>query len=388
MVMDSFFVRLKPEELEERFRGETLARDKTQIVVVLVVTLGLLVGFIALDLQLYNNYDLRITIVSRSITAVASLAAIWMIKRKSDTRSIDRITFMWMLVNICHLLIVNAVRPTDYIPVVVWDLLTIYGIYFFVTIPFHFLLLSAFLLTGGSIAVWLAVRIPFAGTYDTLAILTAYLVSNGYGIYISKRMNQSRRQQFVLLLQEKRSRKDLSERTIELEKTQEELEELAMTDPLTGIYNRRYFMSKVSEELARTKRYGHPLSLMVLDVDHLKDINDTYGHEVGDEVLKSFAKHCLLNLRSTDHLARMGGDEFIALLIQTDQDEAQVIAERFRESIAEMELEFNNIAIQTSVSIGLITSRDGELSVEELLKGADEALYKAKERGRNQIVSR
>jgi diguanylate cyclase (GGDEF)-like protein len=203
---------------------------------------------------------------------------------------------------------------------------------------------------------------------------------------MSKRFNQSRREQFLLLLQETKSRKELSDRTIELEKTQAELKLLAMTDPLTGISNRRHFMRKISEELERTKRYGKPFSLMALDIDHFKDINDNHGHEAGDEVLRSFATHCLSHLRSNDQLARFGGDEFFALLIQTGQDEAKAIAKRIRASIEDMEIPIDSGMINTSVSIGLTTTEGNKFSVEELVKRADKALYKAKKRGRNQVV--
>jgi diguanylate cyclase (GGDEF)-like protein len=145
-------------------------------------------------------------------------------------------------------------------------------------------------------------------------------------------------------------------------------------------------MSQLSEELERTKRYGDPLSLMVLDIDHFTTLNDTYGHELGDEVLRSFAKCCLSHLRSIDHFARFGGDEFFALLIQSDQDEAEEIAERLRASVETMEIPIDGGKLNTSVSIGLITTADDKYSVEELIKRADKALYQAKHRGRNQVV--
>jgi diguanylate cyclase (GGDEF)-like protein len=386
--MDIFFVRLTPDDLEERFRKETLSRDKTQITIVLVITLFLILGFIAMDLNwIQNDNALRITIVSRCVAAVISLGAIWVVQRFSVVKSVDRIVFCWMGINIFHLLIVNAVRPTGYLPVVVWDLLTIFGIYFFVPIPFHYQMVSAFLLSGGSILIWVIIRIPLTGVYETLAVLTAYIISNIYGIFLSRQMNKSRRQQFMFLVQESELRANLSERAVELEKAHEELEQLAMTDSLTGINNRRFFMQLISDEVERTRRYGHPLSLLALDIDNLKEINDMYGHDVGDELLRSFSNHCKSNLRPSDKLARLGGDEFAALLIQTDENTAQIIAERLRGTVEGMEIQINNHKIKTSVSIGLVTATDDILTVEELLNKADEALYQAKNRGRNQVAT-
>jgi diguanylate cyclase (GGDEF)-like protein len=254
----------------------------------------------------------------------------------------------------------------------VWDIVSISLIYFIVPIPLHYQVLSALFLTGGSSVLWIMFRLPLGGEYETLAVLTAFLITNVYGIFVSRRFNQSRRQQYILLLKEKKSRK--------------ELKLLAMTDSLTGVHNRRHFMSKASEELERTKRYGYPLSIMIFDLDNLKDVNDKYGHDAGDEVIRFFAKYCSSQLRSIDQLARFGGDEFVALLAQAGQDDAKEVAERIRTSIEDLEIQIDQEIITTTVSVGLTTTTDGDISVEELIKRADQALYDAKNNGRNQIA--
>ena len=195
----------------------------------------------------------------------------------------------------------------------------------------------------------------------------------------------ARRRQFALLVEEKKSSGELANRTRELEKAQEELRCLAMTDPLTGISNRRHFMDQIAEELERTKRYSLPFSLMMIDVDNLKEINDTYGHKAGDVVLRSFAKHCLTKLRSVDRFARFGGDEFIALLVQTGPVKAKEVAVRLLAGIENLEIQVEGKSIRITVSIGLTTTVD-TLSVEELIKRTDEAMYQAKNGGRNQVV--
>jgi diguanylate cyclase (GGDEF)-like protein len=186
-------------------------------------------------------------------------------------------------------------------------------------------------------------------------------------------------------VEEKKSSGELANRTRELEKAQEELRCLAMTDPLTGISNRRHFMDQIAEELERTKRYSLPFSLMMIDVDNLKEINDTYGHKAGDVVLRSFAKHCLTKLRSVDRFARFGGDEFIALLVQTGPVKAKEVAVRLLAGIEDLEIQVEGKSIRITVSIGLTTTVD-TLSVEELIKRTDEAMYQAKNGGRNQVV--
>ena len=167
---------------------------------------------------------------------------------------------------------------------------------------------------------------------------------------------------------------------------QERLRLLAMTDPLTGIGNRRHFMREISIEFERTKRYGRPLSLMIIDLDNLKEINDTNGHKAGDEALKSFAKVCLSELRATDLFARYGGDEFIALLVQTGQEGARETAERLRVAIEGSEVHVDGKTITLTASIGLTATTGDISSVKELIEIADNALYKAKQGGRNQIV--
>jgi diguanylate cyclase (GGDEF)-like protein len=228
-------------------------------------------------------------------------------------------------------------------------------------------------------------RVLLTDPYETIAILAAYMISNAYGVFLSVRYDRARRRQFALLVEEKKSSGALANRTRELEKAQEELRCLAMTDPLTGISNRRHFMDQIAEEIERTKRYGLPFSLLMIDIDNLKEINDAYGHKAGDEVLRSFAKHCLTKLRSVDRFARFGGDEFIVLLVQTGQLKAKEVTARLLAGIEDLDIQIGEKSILITVSIGLTTTED-IVSIEELIKRADEAMYKAKNGGRNQVV--
>jgi diguanylate cyclase (GGDEF)-like protein len=173
---------------------------------------------------------------------------------------------------------------------------------------------------------------------------------------------------------------------LRLEERNAELDRMAMTDPLTGASNRRNFMVQATEELERSKRSGNPISFLMFDIDHFKAVNDRYGHDSGDEVLRRFTKHCLSHLRSIDRFARFGGEEFFALLIQTDQDEAKNVAERLRKSVEDMEVPANGGVIRITVSIGLTTTTDDSLSVEESIKRTDKALYEAKRMGRNRVA--
>ena len=158
-----------------------------------------------------------------------------------------------------------------------------------------------------------------------------------------------------------------------------QLEEISQKDYLTGIYNRRSVESFLSGEIKRADRYGRPLSVILFDIDDFKKVNDTFGHDVGDEVLKEVVKTTLRCLRSTDVMGRWGGEEFLVVLPETDLEGAIALAERIRKAIGDRK--FEKVGSVT-VSLGVADYKKGE-SVFDLVKKVDRALYRAKERGKN-----
>ena len=176
---------------------------------------------------------------------------------------------------------------------------------------------------------------------------------------------------------------ELETKNRELEHKNAELAALAITDPLTQLHNRRYFMTRSEEELRRSQRYGGPLTILLLDVDHFKKVNDTHGHQVGDEVLVAVAQRLRASLRSTDVLARYGGEEFVVCLPETPVDGARAIAERLRASVEAEIVPAMGRAV--TVSIGVAMLRPDTQSVGSLLENADAALYRAKRAGRNRV---
>ena len=166
-----------------------------------------------------------------------------------------------------------------------------------------------------------------------------------------------------------------------------DLYQLAITDELTGLNIRRFFNHRLEEELRRHKRYGTPLSLLMLDIDHFKQFNDTYGHDVGDLVLVEFAKVLTQHCRESDLLARYGGEEFVVLLPETEEVGAINAAERYRIAIAELKIPHENSFLSVSVSIGACESANAEINSTTFIRNADVALYHAKNNGRNCVVS-
>ncbi|MBA2781073.1 sensor domain-containing diguanylate cyclase [Billgrantia kenyensis] len=171
----------------------------------------------------------------------------------------------------------------------------------------------------------------------------------------------------------------------ELQRMTERLVHLSQTDPLTGIPNRRVLMQQLEEEYGRARRYGHSLSVLMLDLDHFKQINDCHGHASGDLVLMEFVMVISPEIRASDCFARMGGEEFAILLPQSSLTSARRLAERLCRHVAGLSFTSQQGQFGVTVSIGVATLEDNDTSPEQLLSRADQGLYVAKASGRNRV---
>lgn len=172
----------------------------------------------------------------------------------------------------------------------------------------------------------------------------------------------------------------------DLKEAESKLEHQATHDSLTGILNRRALMSAIEVELVRSRRYSQDLTLVMCDLDYFKRVNDTYGHPVGDLVLKSFAEQVENMLRSSDFFGRYGGEEFVILLPNTSKEEGFLLAERLRFEIASSKFDVMDGGLAVTVSIGMTMAGDQDESALALLNRADKALYLAKASGRNKVI--
>ncbi|MFN3416883.1 MAG: GGDEF domain-containing protein [Caldimonas sp.] len=170
----------------------------------------------------------------------------------------------------------------------------------------------------------------------------------------------------------------------ELERARRRVALLAVTDELTGCYNRRHFMERAEVELLRSRRHGLDMALVLIDADGFKQVNDTYGHQCGDELLRQMALRCRASLRGTDVLARFGGEELVLLLPQTDLAGAMAIAERIRKQVQALSLDWRGQTITLTVSLGVAALRCHP-DIDALIRDADHALYEAKRAGRNRV---
>jgi diguanylate cyclase (GGDEF)-like protein len=174
----------------------------------------------------------------------------------------------------------------------------------------------------------------------------------------------------------------------ELKQSNGLLKQLSNTDPLTLLYNRRYLMETLDREILRSVRKRAQLSIVMIDIDHFKKINDTYGHQNGDQVLVAVADTFRTSLRVYDIPARYGGEEFVLSLPDTPHEDAVMVAERLRKTIETLEFSGELTGLKTTVSMGVATYPDNATnSAPELIKAADEALYRAKNAGRNRVIS-
>lgn len=181
--------------------------------------------------------------------------------------------------------------------------------------------------------------------------------------------------------------RQLAEQNNQLQSLNTALELLAASDSLTGLANRRTLMAYGDKECKRAGRFQHPLSLLMVDIDWFKNVNDVWGHQIGDRVICAVAQACRTRIRQDlDTVARVGGEEFVIVLPETDDASARVLAESLRQTVAAQQTAANDdgATVTVTVSIGVATL-EGDLSFEQLVNHADQALYKAKQSGRNKV---
>jgi diguanylate cyclase len=182
-----------------------------------------------------------------------------------------------------------------------------------------------------------------------------------------------------------RAKEELEKELAKKEILEKHLQHLASTDPMTELLNRRAFFNICDTEMINASSKNHELTCLIVDIDHFKAINDTYGHDMGDKVIKTIATLMIENTRTVDYIGRIGGEEFAILMPDTDRESAFQIADRLRENISQHKILLDNKAVYITVSIGLSYLTHEDKNIHTLLKRADTALYDAKENGRNQV---
>jgi diguanylate cyclase (GGDEF)-like protein len=181
-------------------------------------------------------------------------------------------------------------------------------------------------------------------------------------------------------------REKLSDANKALVETNKELHQLSITDGLTGLLNRKHILELLDREISRSRRYGHPVSVLMLDIDHFKNVNDTYGHQTGDAVMRRLADCLCETVRENDLVGRYGGEEFLILLPDSNARNSAQTAQRIRKMVQDLEIETSNENVSVTVSIGVSSYPQYGQDANAVICAADAALYQAKSSGRNQVV--
>jgi diguanylate cyclase len=242
--------------------------------------------------------------------------------------------------------------------------------------------------TAGFVCMALITAVDYPPQYrnnlrSVMALATITLV----GAWIGNALQRSRREEFASVLQERWSNQRLLAEIARRQELEEELVWLADHDALTDVWNRRAFYDRADRAMEFVRRNGKPMSVLIIDADHFKSINDDHGHHVGDEAIRTLARLCKSNLRATDLLGRVGGEEFAVLMPDTPLQVAEEVASRLREQVARATIERPDGWLSMTVSIGAVQCRPAEESVRSALQRADAAMYEAKAAGRNRVVA-
>ncbi|MCF7821287.1 MAG: sensor domain-containing diguanylate cyclase [Mariprofundaceae bacterium] len=251
-----------------------------------------------------------------------------------------------------------------------------------------FAVLLAILEKFGVLPLWLwsAAVLP-AGMVLELILLSLAL---GERIHIEKQRRVQAQQEIIELQMENQAELEqkVQLRTLELEEANTKLHLLAITDGLTGVFNLRYFMQRATHDINIARRYQHPIALIMLDIDHFKSVNDTYGHDVGDQVIRHVVDSCCRVNRETDIIGRLGGEEFGILMPETPAASAHAVAERLRSEIEAASIDHEGATITVTASLGVCTIDPTRpyLTIDQMRKVADTALYQAKQSGRNRVT--
>lgn len=225
-------------------------------------------------------------------------------------------------------------------------------------------------------------------TVLTIAGMSAYMLAISLATFWHNVQLRSARHKLRSGEQElSESNERLQQKLVEITRLQAQLNEQALRDPLTGLFNRRYLETIVPHELTRCARDGSSLALMMIDIDHFKSVNDRFGHQGGDEVLKALAALLTETVRASDVACRFGGEEFLLLLPSIAAHNAMERADQWRERFAQLEVHSNGAVIHSTLSIGVAMHPEDGADLHSLVQAADRALYQAKAEGRNRVVA-
>ena len=359
-------------ELEGDYRAFHLKNDIAQSTLTISIVAVSVLGALGTDAVFFKDRrDLFMLMVcARVIFALVCFAAIWAIRRTKRVKTFDLLYMGWTFFIIISIILFKLTRPVNYLTSS-FDVIVPLAIYLLSPLKIKY---NSIFALGFSIAT-LYVDFAFGSGLDPMhfnVAVAAQLIVHALGLGSAFQIQTYRRRSFKAYIQEKDAK--------------EVAAYLSNIDPLTHSLTRRHFFSIAGSEFLRYTRYHRPLSVLVIDADYFKNINDTYGHHAGDIVLKSLSLVALEQKRVQDTFGRLGGEEFGLLLPETNLEQARIVAERIQKTWEQTPSNMDGNMIHSTVSIGAAETMPTDKSFDDLLRRADRMLYKAKERGRNQVA--
>ncbi|HET9906284.1 MAG TPA: GGDEF domain-containing protein [Anaerolineales bacterium] len=359
-------------DMEGDYRVFHLKNDIAQSILSLSIASLSILGMLRMDSWYLRNDPnlLMVLMLYRGGFVIATVLVVLAITRIRKVRIYDRLLLGWVFCAILFFVLSNFTRPTNYLSTAS-DIIVPFAIY--VLSPFR-VLYSIALAFGFSMGT-LYVDHFFKTGVDPIilsAATSAQIVVHALGLGSALQIQSYRRRSFKAYIKEKDAKEMVSY--------------LANIDPLTKSMTRRQFFNIAETEFLRFSRYRRPFSVLALDLDRFKDVNDTHGHHAGDLVLRSFSLVALEQKRAQDTFGRLGGEEFGLLLPETNLEQAKVVADRIQKTWEQSPVNLDGVPIYSTVSIGVAEANSEDKSLDDLLRRADQMLYKAKERGKNQVA--
>lgn len=345
-----------PPDLEERLRRRHEA-DVEQLLPIMGPTLGFLMIVFALRDYLVDPASIQQTLLLR--LGCVALAAIAFCRTALPWSATQRAGFIYWVYAAALIAIAHLVKDGHH-----FGTLSITASVFLISIAS--LRVSTFIwIASGPFLLYAVLAANGAPSIEYINALVSYALNLVLALVLMLMLRFFRQRAFLLEVQ---------------------LTHVAQHDSLTGLFNRGYITELAVREIARARRHERPLAIAMLDIDHFKRINDTFGHDTGDIALRAFAGACRAQLREIDHLGRIGGEEFVCLLPETAASEALACVERVRAGIEALALDTPKGQLRFTVSVGVAVLRPEHVNWESLLGDADAALYEAKCTGRNRVV--
>lgn len=360
-------------ELEGDYRVFNLQIDKAQSVLGMIIAGVGIFSMLWMDRLLFTGSPGLISgmLIARSCYVLITALFIYAVGQTNRVRIFDRLILGWLFLTVLFMLIFNFIRPVSY-QSTAFDAIVIFSIYALSPLQLRQNILLVLGYTTGT----LLINYFFKLGVDPLTLnvtVSAQVIVHVLGLGSALQMQSYRRKSFKAYIDERDAK--------------EMVAYLANIDPLTKSLTRRHFFNIAESEFMRFSRYRRPLSVLVIDADSFKEINDAHGHHAGDIVLRSLSLVALEQKRAQDTFGRLGGEEFGLILPETSLAQAKIVADRIQSVWEKTPSNLDGMLIRSTVSIGVAEAQAEDKTFDDVLRRADLRMYKAKEQGRNQVVS-